>query len=106
MCKVFYKIIHQILQTLHLGGTMVFGNCAVTKEALAAIGGINTKIEFYGDDTDLAKKLTAVGRILYDTHLVVNRQARRFKKMGTLKTLAFYWWFFLKNLIWGSGTGF
>ncbi len=96
--KVFYKTIHQILQLSHRGGTMVFGNCVVTKEALIKIGGINTKIEFYGDDTDLAKKLTAVGRIYYDTGLVVRRSARRFKNLGTFRTLATYWWFFLKNI--------
>ncbi len=97
--QICYTPTHYLLQWLHIGGTMAFGNVVVTKKALRAIGGINTEIVFYGDDTNFAKQLTTVGHIIYDPHLIVYSSARRFKELGILRTLSLYWWFFVREAI-------
>ena len=43
----------------------VGGNFIVRKSALEAVGGFNCEIPFYGEDTDIAQRLSAVGRVLF-----------------------------------------
>ena len=41
---------------IHLGvPTMIGGNYIVRREALESVGGHNTNLKFYGDDTDIAR---------------------------------------------------
>ena len=40
-----------------LGYMAIGGNCAIRREALEKIGGFNTSIQFYGDDTNTARRL-------------------------------------------------
>jgi glycosyltransferase involved in cell wall biosynthesis len=100
--KSLYRCVHALLQWLRMGGVMTFGNSAITRTALEAIGGINTTIKFYGDDTDLVRKLTAVGVVTYDPKMVMKSSARRFKKLGVVKTILiydgyFFWEMFIKD---------
>ncbi len=97
--QVCYTLTNSFLQLLHIGGTMAFGNVVVTQEAILAIGGINTKIVFYGDDTNFAKQLTKVGSVIYDPRIIVGSSARRFKELGLMRTLRLYWWFFIREAI-------
>lgn len=66
------------------------GNFTVKKEALLQIGGFNTKIEFYGEDTDIVKRLSAVGKVKFDWGFIMATSARRFAGEGTFKTGAKY----------------
>lgn len=71
------------------GGIMLLGgNFAVRKEALAAVNGFDTKINFYGDDTDITRRIAKVGRIDYTNSLFVYSSPRRFQAEGAIK-LAF-----------------
>jgi hypothetical protein len=51
----------------------------VRREALDAIGGFDTRIEFHGEDTDLGRRLYAIGNVnlqavkLWQCHPVVCR---------------------------------
>ena len=63
---------------------MIGGNFFVRASALERIGGFNTAIRFYGDDTDTAMRLTKIGKVLYRTDMRVKSSARRFKKQGVL----------------------
>jgi GT2 family glycosyltransferase len=64
------------------------GNFVVSRTALEAIGGFNTAISFYGEDTDIARRLNAVGEVSFTFDLRMFSSARRLKTEGLL-TMAF-----------------
>lgn len=68
-------------------GIMIGGNCFIRKSALADIGGFNTAIEFWGDDTDTAIRLAEKGRIVYGADVFAKTSARRYYEEGIFKTL-------------------
>ena len=74
----------------------VGGNFIVRKSALEAVGGFNCEIPFYGEDTDIAQRLSAVGRVLFRMGFYNNTSARRFIEEGTLLTCARY----AMNFVW------
>ena len=52
--------------TYRFVGYMVFGADFIAKrKALLAIGGFDTKIAFYGEDTDIARRLSAQGKAMF-----------------------------------------
>ena len=68
---------------LRIGTIFYGGNFAVRSEALAApIGGFDTSIEFHGEDTNLGRRLLAIGRVemFHDCYLYTS--ARRYNAMG------------------------
>lgn len=72
--------------TVHslLGWGAVFygGNFAVRAAALARIGGFDRSIEFHGEDTNLGRRLTPLGRIRLSRRCWVWTSARRYNAMG------------------------
>ncbi len=64
----------------------VGGNCVIRRDALHKIGGFNTSIKFYGDDTNTARRLHKVGKVKFKTSFFVWTTSRRFKGQGFLKT--------------------
>jgi len=71
------------------------GNCAVRKTALEKIGGNDRSIVFYGDDTDLARRLHTVGKTLWSNSFTVFTSARRFDEQGFGLYLTYFmnfWW--------------
>jgi len=64
------------------GAILYGGNFAVRREALAQIGGFDRRIEFHGEDTNLGRRLTAVGRVALCPDCWVWTSARRYKAMG------------------------
>lgn len=71
------------------------GNCIVRKDALMKIGGNDRSIAFYGDDTDLARRLHEVGKTIWRNDFNILSSARRFDEEG----LILYWKYFL-NFWW------
>ena len=67
---------------LRIGVVFYGGNFAVIREALERIGGFDTSIEFHGEDTNLGRRLSRVGRVelRYDCFLYTS--ARRYNAMG------------------------
>jgi glycosyltransferase involved in cell wall biosynthesis len=78
------------------GYMVVGGNFAVKKESLEKIGGFNTTIEFYGEDTDLARRLHEVGKIVYSMDLWIDTSGRRLSVEGMFYTPIIY----AMNYIW------
>lgn len=74
----------QLLVKYVLGiGTIFYGgNFAVRRAALERIGGFDMRIEFHGEDTNLGRRLLAVGNVglFYDCYL--HTSARRYVAMG------------------------
>lgn len=67
---------------LRLGTIFYGGNFAVRREALEAIGGFDTSIEFHGEDTNVGRRLYRVGKVglFHDCYLYTS--ARRYVAMG------------------------
>lgn len=94
--KTVYKATHSFLQFFRRGAVMIGGNNFISAEALRKIGGYDTSILFYGEDTDTAKRLSAVGRMIFDPKLTMATSARRYLADGTLKVSLLY----VMNFIW------
>jgi glycosyltransferase involved in cell wall biosynthesis len=75
---------------LRLGTLFYGGNFAVRREALDTIGGFDTSIEFHGEDTNVGRRLFAVGKVSlkYDCYLYTS--ARRYVAMGKGKVFRLY----------------
>jgi glycosyltransferase involved in cell wall biosynthesis len=72
-------------------GYMIWGgNFALRREALAAAGGFNTGIVFYGDEADLGRRLSKVGKVRFSTSLIMYSSPRRFLKEGIFATCTRY----------------
>jgi glycosyltransferase involved in cell wall biosynthesis len=66
------------------------GNMILSKQALLKIGGFDTSIAFYGEDTDIARRLYHVGKTKFNFDLVMLTSGRRFAGEGTVATGARY----------------
>lgn len=74
---------HLLVQrVLHIGAILYGGNFAVRRDALARIGGFDTGIEFHGEDTNLARRLAAVGAVRLAHECFMYTSARRYMAMG------------------------
>lgn len=67
---------------LRMGVVFYGGNFAVRRNALERIGGFDTSIEFHGEDTNVGRRLFAIGpvELAYDCYLFTS--ARRYHVMG------------------------
>jgi glycosyltransferase involved in cell wall biosynthesis len=74
----------------HLGAILYGGNFAVRKDALTDIGGFDRTIEFHGEDTNLGRRLTRVGRIDVCPDCWVWTSARRYRAMGKRRVFGLY----------------
>jgi glycosyltransferase involved in cell wall biosynthesis len=72
------------------------GNCAMRASAMHEIGGFDRSILFYGDDTDIARRLHTVGRTIWSLNFYNFSSSRRFAEQGIFKTYFIYflnyWW--------------
>jgi len=71
---------------LGVGSMLQGGNFIVKKTALAAIGGFNSDFDFWGEDTDLARRLVKVGVVKFTFNLPIYASGRRLEKDGMVKT--------------------
>lgn len=88
--KVFYSSTNVILQYFNKGAILIGGNMFIRASSLKKIGGLNTSIVFYGDDTETAKRLSLVGRIKFSSRIVMPTSARRFQGEGIIKVCWLY----------------
>jgi len=80
-------VVHELLS---IGAILYGGNFAVRREALERIGGFDRTIEFHGEDTNLGRRLTPVGRIAICGDCWVWTSARRYRAMGKGKVFGLY----------------
>jgi glycosyltransferase involved in cell wall biosynthesis len=97
---VFYVIawlVYAINRWVLRAGSMVQGgNFVLLRDGLEKIGGFNTAISFYGEDTDIARRMSQVGKVKFTFRLKMYSSARRLKKEGTM-TMA---WRYTVNYFW------
>jgi glycosyltransferase involved in cell wall biosynthesis len=82
-----HVFVHDVLR---VGAIFYGGNFAVRTGALAAIGGFDRRIEFHGEDTNLGRRLTAVGPIDVRGECWVWTSARRYLAMGKTAVFRLY----------------
>ncbi|HEY0185381.1 MAG TPA: glycosyltransferase family 2 protein [Rhodopila sp.] len=70
---------------LRIGSLLQGGNFVVRRSALEAIGGYNPLFSFYGEDTDLARRLNAVGAVKFTFRLPALSSGRRLLEEGLLR---------------------
>jgi GT2 family glycosyltransferase len=75
---------------LGLGAILYGGNFAVRTSALEQIGGFDRSIEFHGEDTNLGRRLTTVGRVEIARDCWVWTSARRYRAMGKRAVFGLY----------------
>jgi glycosyltransferase involved in cell wall biosynthesis len=97
---LFYRVAflaYLVLRFVLRSGSMVQGgNFVCRRAALEAIGGFDTTIQFYGEDTDIAQRLHPVGRVRFSLRLPVYASGRRFAVEGLAATglryaVNFFW---------------
>ncbi|HTX53816.1 MAG TPA: galactosyltransferase-related protein [Candidatus Baltobacteraceae bacterium] len=68
-------------------GSMVQGgNFVCRRTALQQVGGFDTRIQFYGEDTDIAQRLHPLGKVKFTFGLPIYASGRRLVKEGVLMT--------------------
>lgn len=71
---------------LGVGSMLQGGNFVVKRAALEAIGGFNSDFDFWGEDTDLARRLVKIGGVKFTFDLPIYASGRRLEKEGLAKT--------------------
>ncbi len=88
---------HFVNQYILKNGAMLQGgNFILRRSALEKIGGYNTSIDFWGEDTDIARRISKVGRVKFTFKLPMITSPRRFRKDGFLVAA----WKYLINYVW------
>lgn len=92
-----FPICNSILHRwLRCGAIVQGGNCFARASALAAAGGFNTEIEFWGEDAEMARRLSTQGRIVFTRSVTLKSSARRYSQTGTARLVWLYW----TNFVW------
>lgn len=98
--KVFYGVgygMHVLLHRVFRTGAMLQGgNFVLRRDAFVQVGGYDTTISFYGEDTDVAKRIQKAGKVRWTFALPVYTSGRRLKAEGVV-------WMSLKytiNFLW------
>jgi len=84
-------IVYLLVRFVFKAGSMVQGgNLVMRRSAWIKAGGYDTSIEFYGDDTDMAVRLSKVGPVKWTFKLRMLTSGRRLDGEGVFKTAGTY----------------
>jgi glycosyltransferase involved in cell wall biosynthesis len=94
LVRIFYSLGYMVYvvcnHVLKISGMLQGGNFIVRRDAMIKIGGYDTRIIFYGEDTDIAKRIRSVGKVKWTFKLPMYTSGRRLKKQGILFSGATY----------------
>ncbi|MFA6520550.1 MAG: glycosyltransferase family A protein [Candidatus Paceibacterota bacterium] len=83
---------------LAVGYMAVGGNFIIKKEVLDKMNGFDTSIEFYGEDTNIARRASKFGKVKFKLDFIMHSSARRLLHQGTLKIAFIYMLNFLSQV--------
>ncbi|MEK7068654.1 MAG: glycosyltransferase family 2 protein [Patescibacteria group bacterium] len=66
------------------------GNFIVRRSAWERAGGFDTSIQFYGEDADVARRISTQGRVVWSWGLPIYSSGRRLKKEGIMRMAFVY----------------
>jgi glycosyltransferase involved in cell wall biosynthesis len=100
MQNYIYRPISHILQWPFIrgGAVLIGGNNLIRADILKKIGGYDTRLTFYGEDTNTAKRMARHGRVIFSPKIVMKTSARRFRNEGSLTITIKYLYHFFKQL--------
>jgi glycosyltransferase involved in cell wall biosynthesis len=75
---------------LRVGSMVQGGNFVLRRDALQEIGGFNLDIAFYGEDTDIARRLNRLGKVKFTFDLRMFSSSRRLRAEGVWTIAARY----------------
>lgn len=91
---------HRLLHdALGVGAILYGGNFAVRADALSRIGGFDRTIDFHGEDTNLGRRLTRIGRVDLSPECWVWTSARRYRAIGKWSVFSLYVRNFLSEIL-------
>lgn len=81
---------------LRVGSVVQGGNFVFKRAAWESVGGYDRSIKFFGEDTDVAVRLSKVGGVKWTHRLKMKTSGRRLEKEGVFRTagtytLNFFW---------------
>jgi glycosyltransferase involved in cell wall biosynthesis len=78
--------LYLLTSSLGLGSIIQGGNFVFRRSAWLAAGGYDPSIEFYGEDTNVARRLVPLGRVKWTFDLPMVASGRRFVAEGLART--------------------
>lgn len=94
MVRIFYLLAWTTYvinrYVLRVGSMVQGGNFVVSRSAMDRIGGFDVSIAFYGEDTDIARRLNQLGEVRFTFALKMLSSARRLKKEGIFRMAVRY----------------
>lgn len=84
-----------------LGYMATGGNIAIRRSVVEAMGGFDTTIEFYGEDTIIARSASKYGRVIFSSRFSMPTSGRRFKEEGFFRIGYLYLINFLASALGG-----
>ena len=105
LIKSFYGLTYLIYLlnrfVLRVGSVVQGGNFVFRRSAWLKVGGYNRAIKFYGEDTDVAVRLSKVGAVKWTFRLKMLTSGRRLAKEGVFRTAGTY----TLNFLWVTFRG-
>lgn len=71
---------------LRVGSMVQGGNFVLKRDALIQAGGFDPSFTFYGEDTDIARRMAQVGKVKFTWSLMAKSSGRRLRGDGLLMT--------------------
>ncbi len=94
LVRMFYYISFAVYLlnrfVLRVGSMIQGGNFVIRRSAWVKAGGYDTSISFYGEDTDIAVRLSKVGPVKWTFGLPMLTSGRRLEEEGVFKTAGTY----------------
>lgn len=94
MVNMFYGLTYLIYLLnrfiLRVGSVVQGGNFVFKREAWVKAGGYDRSIEFFGEDTDVAVRLSRIGGVKWTFGLKMKTSGRRLEAEGVFRTAATY----------------
>ncbi len=98
LVKVYWFLL--AMPVYWITGYMVLGaNFVIRRDILEKIKGFDTSIEFYGEDTNTARRAHTFGKVVFDPFFLVSSSGRRLNHHGLLKTSLLYVINFLSEVV-------
>jgi len=90
VAKWFYWRLLAMPMYFFLGYMAVGGNFAIKRNVIERMGGFDTSIEFYGEDTNIARRAHEFGKVKFTLSLAMPTSGRRMASQGVIKTATIY----------------
>ena len=97
LIKIYWAlaiIMYRIISYMAVGGNLV-----IKRETLEKMNGFDTQIEFFGDDTNTARRASAFGKVKFKSDFVMPSSGRRITHFGLLKMAFIYASYFFSEVI-------